>query len=71
MNKYSYTTGNEKRKGAFNIYQAKNGAIVLVMGTAHTLFTSRQIMDLGIDCHGLADFDVDAFRNHYKEPQLA
>lgn len=59
-------TGKEKRKGAFNIYQSKAGAIIIVMGNGHTELTSRQIIDLGIDCYGLTDFDIDQFKQHYQ-----
>ena len=32
MGKFEYESGNTKFKGAFNIYQARNGAIMLLIG---------------------------------------
>ena len=65
MGKFEYESGATKFKGAFNIYQARNGAIMLLMGTKISALTYSQINDLNINCYELADFNDDAFQKYY------
>ena len=65
MGKFEYESGGTKFKGAFNIYQARNGAIILLMGTKVSALTYSQINDLGINCYELADFNHDDFSKYY------
>jgi hypothetical protein len=64
-NSYQYSTSNGTAKGAFNIYQARNGAIYILMGKTVTPLTIRQLDDLALDLYALIDFDVDAYKKHY------
>lgn len=64
-NQYNYTAGANLFKGNFNIYQAKNGSIILLMNTKITILSKSQINDLSIDCYSLTDFDVDLFNKYY------
>jgi len=66
MGKFSYQIGNSTYTGEFNIYQAKHGGIMLSMGKKATCLTQQQVNDLSIDCYGLAEFDIDAYKNFYK-----
>ena len=52
-------------KGAFNIYQAKSGAIMLLMGAKHTALTYSQINDLNINCYELSEFNHDDYEHYY------
>lgn len=63
---YKFYSGNMSFKGAFNIYQAKNGSIVLVLGTSHTNLSEKQIKDLSIDVYSLKDFEYDDYIKFYK-----
>ena len=65
MGKYIYESGDIKFKGVFNIYQAKNGAIMLLMGTNYTALTYKQIDDLNINCYQLIDFNHNDFVKYY------
>lgn len=66
MGTFEYQSGNTKFKGEFNIYQAKSGLIMLVMGSRYTALTLSQIQDLNINCYGLENFDHDKFVSIYK-----
>lgn len=66
-NKFCYEIKNGKCSGYFNIYQAKNGSIQLIMGSCHTTLTSQQVLDLNIDVFSLIDYYHDKFREFYKE----
>ena len=66
MGKFEYETGDIKFKGAFNIYQARNGAIMLLMGTKISALTYSQINELNIDCYELEDFNHDDFHKYYQ-----
>lgn len=46
MNKYCYKTRYSKVKGFFNIYQATNGSIQLMMDNCNTILSLKQIKDL-------------------------
>lgn len=66
--KYQYEGSHgETHKGAFNIYQARNGAIMLVMGSSTTPLTMSQINDLSLDVYSLMDFDMDDFQKYYNK----
>ena len=65
MGKFEYQSGETTFKGAFNIYQAKSGAIMLLMGTKYTALTYCQINDLNIDCYELSEFNHDDFEHYY------
>jgi hypothetical protein len=65
MGKFEYISGITKFKGAFNIYQARNGSIVLLMGTKHTSLTYSQVNELHIDCYALENFNLDDFKKYY------
>ena len=65
MGKFEYESGDTKIKGAFNIYQARNGAIMLLMGSKVTALSYSQINELDIDCYELEDFNYDDFVDYY------
>jgi hypothetical protein len=65
MGKFEYVSGDTKFKGLFNVYQAKSGAIIVVMGTKCTALTFAQVNDLSINCYALADFNQDNFCKYY------
>ena len=65
MGKFEYQSGDTKFKGAFDIYQARSGAIILLMGSKFTELSYSQISDLDIDCYNLEDFNHDDFVNYY------
>ncbi len=65
MGKFEYGSGDTKIKGDFNIYQARNGAIMLLMGSKVSKLSYSQINELGIDCYELKDFNHDDFVNYY------
>ncbi len=66
-NKFCYEIKNGKCSGYFNIYQAKNGSIQLVMGNFYTTLTSQQVLDLNLDVFSLIDYDHDKYIEFYKE----
>lgn len=65
-NIYSYKTRFGKTKGYFNIYQAINGSIQLMMGNCNTTLSAQQILDLNISTFDLIDYDHDRFLEFYK-----
>ncbi len=70
MKKNNYFTYNSNTpsgiaEGDFNIYQARNGGIALIMGDALTFLTLRNLEDLKIDVSELKDFDQTDFRKYY------
>ena len=66
MGKFEYNINEKtKVKGAFNIYQARNGSIILLMGNSPTTLILKQIEDLGISCYDLQDFNQDDFHQYY------
>ena len=65
MGKFEYESGATKFKGAFNVYQARNGAIMLLMGAKASALTYSQINDLNINCYELAVFNLDTFQKYY------
>lgn len=67
-NYFSYCiSGNAEKIGCFNVYQSKNGAIYILMGTSFTRLTLKQINELGIEVHSLLDFDYDEFQKAYAD----
>lgn len=66
-NKFCYEIKNGKCSGHFNIYQAKNGSIQLVMGNCYTTLTSQQVLALNLDLFSLIDYDHDKYIEFYKE----
>lgn len=71
MGKFSYQIGDTTYKGEFNIYQARHGGIMLLMGKTAACLTQQQVNDLAIDCYGLAEFDVDAYKSFYENEKQA
>ena len=65
MGKFEYQSGDTKFKGAFDIYQARSGAIMLLMGSKFTELSYSQINELDINCYELIDFNHDDFVNYY------
>ena len=65
MGKFEYQSGDTKFKGAFKIYQARSGAIMLLMGSNVSALSFSQIIELGIDYYNLEDFNHDDFANYY------
>lgn len=59
QNIYSYKTTEGISHGFFNIYQARNGKIFLMMGNVYTELSYKQINELSIDLYRLIDFDLD------------
>ena len=64
-NKYTYDVKGGSVSGTFNIYQARNGAIMLLMGSKVTALSYSQINELDIDCYELEDFNYDDFVDYY------
>lgn len=62
---FTYTTREGKCKGQFGIYQARNGAIYMLMGNKHTALTLGQINELFLDVYQLKDFSLDDYNTHY------
>jgi hypothetical protein len=71
MGKFSYQVGDTTYKGDFNIYQARHGGIMLLMGKTAICLTQQQVNDLAIDCYGLAEFDIDAYKSFYENEKQA
>ncbi|PAV30231.1 hypothetical protein CIL05_07120 [Virgibacillus profundi] len=68
MNRFEYETDNGWVVGYFDIYQARNGFIYLVMGNNFTKLTLGQIEQLNINCYSLKDYDHDDFVKAYNLP---
>lgn len=64
-NQFSYEIPEGTRKGAFNIYQGRDGAIYLLMGTVYTALTLQQVNDLHITPDCVKDYDHDKFGYYY------
>jgi len=62
---YKYDVVGGYVKGFFNIYQAKNGYLYLMMGKVITKLEKNQIDDLNIDVYSLIDFDFDNYKKAY------
>lgn len=61
--------GKSRATGFFNIYQAKNGKIILNMGSSVTAISMKQIQELNIDVYSLQEFDHDNFCKAYPQEQ--
>ena len=70
-NRYTYNTKGGFVSGDFNIYQARTGAVMLLMGVAVVKLTFSQINDLGINVYDLIDFDYEDFMKYYNQNQVA
>lgn len=68
-NSYTYKTRRGRVRGAFNIYQARNGRIYLAMGNRYTELSHQQVHDLMIDVFELADFDYDDYKKAYEQEE--
>ena len=66
-NFYTYNTTTGYVTGAFNLYQGRNGKIILVMGNTYTELTLQQINDLSIHLYSLQDFDNDLYAKGYSD----
>ena len=64
-NQFSYEIPEGTRKGAFNIYQGRDGAIYLLLGTVATPLTLQQVNHLSITPEHVMDYDQDKFNYHY------
>ena len=64
-NNFRYAVNNGWKGGYFNIYQARNGSIQIIMGDAHTCLTYQQVSELFLDVYSLIDFDYDIFLKYY------
>lgn len=66
-NTFSYQlASNRHDSGAFNIYQARNGGIYLVMQNYHTLLLQRQVEELHLPISELSDFLLSDYQAFYK-----
>ena len=43
QNQYRYKDSNGVKTGFFNVFQAKNGSILMHMGNGNTVITPRQV----------------------------
>ena len=66
MGKFEYGDDNVTHKGYFHIYQARNGAIMLSMGSKTVPLTREQVNTLPINCYELTDFDDVSYNNFYE-----
>lgn len=64
-NFYTYETTEGKTKGAFNIYQGKNGGIYLTMASRSVLLTQSQVKELPICLYILKDFNQFDYNTFY------
>ena len=64
-NKYTYETVGGRTKGAFNIYQAKNGSIQLLMCSKSITLTREQIKQLPIHPYDLMEFSHKDYIKFY------
>lgn len=64
-NYFRYDTSNGWKGGFFSVYQARSGAIHLIMGDVHTSLTYQQVNELCLDVYSLHEFDHDLFLKFY------
>lgn len=50
-----------------NIYQARNGAIMLSLGCRYIELSAEQIESLGICVYDLDEFSLDDYKTYYLE----
>lgn len=65
MGYFEYEITEGKRKGFFNVYQSKNGAIILAMGNSMIMLSFEQINQLNLCLYDLIDFNVDDYNLFY------
>ena len=66
--KYEYYPNHKtKCRGPFNIYQARSGGIILLMGIKFIYLNKNQVEELNINAYELEDFDHNAYLNYYNE----
>lgn len=65
-NYFSFETAGGYATAGFNIYQSKNGSIILALANAHTVLSCKQLGELFIDLYSLKDFDHDLFLLFYQ-----
>ncbi len=66
-NYYSYKLSENSRVcGFFNVYQARNGSIQMMMGKSNVALPLEVINGLNINVVELQDFDMDAYEIYYK-----
>lgn len=69
-NYFSYKLSENTRVcGKFNIYQAINGSIQIVMGNGNAALTHEQVQKLNINPIELQDFDHDLYNKYYQLTQ--
>ena len=66
-NRFVFESGNMKFKGSFKIYQAKNGSIMLMIGSSFIVLSYEQTQDLSFDYYSLEDFEIDDYLKYYKK----
>lgn len=65
--KYSYKLNDTTtEKGCFNVYQARNGSIQLVMGNNYITLCQEQVESLSINLCQLDNFNNDSYNEFYK-----
>lgn len=64
-NSYQYSISSGTKKGHFNVFQARDGSIHILMGRSSTELTKMQIDELSIDINSLIDFDQDNYSKYY------
>ena len=69
-NKFFYLTKKGRVKGFFNIYQAKNGGIYLMVGNQCTLLSKEQIEELNIELYSIEEFHYKCFKDFYEEETM-
>ncbi|WP_316835042.1 hypothetical protein [Pedobacter nutrimenti] len=65
-NHFTYETSAGSKSGFFDIYQSRNGSIMLQLGYAFTRLSYKQIERLRLDVYILKDFDHDAYVQCYQ-----
>lgn len=67
MNKCQWEGRTGKISTSFNLYQARNGAIYIMLGNSATKLEYKQIEELKINVYeDIEDFDFSDFKKHYK-----
>ena len=67
MNKCQWEGRSGKISTAFNLYQAKNGAIYIMLGNSATKLEYKQIEELKINVYeDIDDFNFTDFKKYYR-----
>lgn len=64
-NQFTFNTETGKCKGAFNIYQGKNGAIYILIASSPLQLSKEQVEELSIDIYSLKDFSHNDYEWFY------